>query len=160
MEYFREYLSPLGPLLLISDGENLTGLYLNRGVPGEEAKLPVFTQTILWLDAYFLGQSPAWLPPLKLEGTEFQKQVWRCLLAIPFGKTRTYGELAREMAGRMGKERMSAQAVGQAVGKNPVSILVPCHRVMGAKGKLTGYAGGLENKIWLLRHEGSMEKGV
>ena len=96
-----------------------------------------------------------------MEGTEFQKQIWNLLLTIPYGQTRTYGDIAREMAALSGKEKMSAQAVGQAVGRNPISILIPCHRVVGTKGQLTGYAGGLENKIWLLRHEGrQIEKDI
>ena len=92
--------------------------------------------------------------PILPEGTAFQQQVWKLLLEIPYGKTRTYGDLSREIERLTGKEKMSAQAVGQAVGRNPISILIPCHRVVGAKGQLTGYAGGLERKIRLLRHEG------
>ena len=108
----------------------------------------------LWLDAYFRGEDPDIKVPLNLEGTPFQRQIWQLLLTIPFGETRTYGFLAREAAAKMRREKMSAQAVGQAVGKNPVSILVPCHRVVGAGGALTGYASGLEKKRWLLCHEG------
>jgi methylated-DNA-[protein]-cysteine S-methyltransferase len=92
--------------------------------------------------------------PLAPGGTSFRRQVWKLLQAIPYGENRSYGDIAREMARLMGKEKMSAQAVGQAVGSNPISILIPCHRVVGAKGQLTGYAGGIPNKIWLLRHEG------
>lgn len=154
LDYFGKYDSPLGPLLLISDGQALTGLYMNREIPLQIQPLPVFRQTELWLDAYFRGEKPEIRIPMNLRGTAFQKWVWARILDIPYGKTVTYGEIAREMAVLEGKEKMSAQAVGQAVGKNPVSILIPCHRVVGAGGKLTGYGGGMENKVWLLRHEG------
>jgi O-6-methylguanine DNA methyltransferase len=154
LDYFAGYDSPVGQLLLQSDGVALTGLYMGRKLPPERTDLPVFQQTAAWLDAYFRGQRIPMDVPVKLEGTAFQKRVWEILLTIPFGETRTYGSIARQLAGELGKERMSAQAVGQAVGKNPVSILIPCHRVIGSSGKLTGYAGGLENKRWLLRHEG------
>ena len=107
-----------------------------------------------WLDSYFSGDPAEVTFPLNPHGTAFQKQVWEILLTIPYGKTTTYGAIAREMARRAGREKMSAQAVGQAVGKNPISILIPCHRVVGVNGKLTGYAGGLDRKEWLLRHEG------
>lgn len=156
MEYFAEYDSPVGKLILDSDGVSLTGLWMNRkppqdAVPGEN--LPVLQQVKVWLDAYFRGEDPEISFPLAPAGTQFQQQVWKLLLDIPFGKTRAYGELARDMAERMGKEKMSAQAVGGAVGRNPISILIPCHRVVGAQGQLTGYAGGLERKAWLLEHE-------
>lgn len=155
--YYAEYDSPIGKLLLTSDGTALTGLWMDREAPGGAAageKVPVLAQTETWLDAYFRGESPDVQFPLAPEGTAFQKQVWEILLTIPCGKTCTYGSIAREMALRMGKERMSAQAVGGAVGRNPISILIPCHRVVGAKDALTGYAGGIERKLWLLRHEG------
>lgn len=155
MVYYAEYESPVGTLLLTGDGKSLTGLWMDRKRPeGASEGHPVLDGTMRWLDAYFLGRKPEVSLPLNPEGTEFQKQVWEILLAIPYGQVRTYGDIAREIAGRLGKEKMSAQAVGQAVGRNPVSILIPCHRVVGAKGQLTGYAGGLEKKVWLLRHEG------
>lgn len=154
LDYWAQYDSPLGPLLLKSDGKYLTGLYMNRELPEGPADLPVFCRAVNWLDAYFQGQSPVMDVPLKLEGTAFQRRVWQLLPTIPYGEIRTYGDLAKEVAEQMGKEKMSAQAVGQAVGKNPVGILVPCHRVVGAEGGMTGYGGGLENKIWLLTHEG------
>ena len=145
------YESPLGPLLLEWEEEALTGLWMNREMP--EWMHPVPKNVKQWLDAYFLG-NPGEIPfPLKAKGTPFQQQVWQVLMTIPFGQTRTYGEIAGEMALLTGKKKMSAQAIGQAVGKNPISILIPCHRVVGAGGKLTGYAGGLENKVWLLQHE-------
>ena len=154
LEFSARYDSPLGQLLLLSDGGNLTGLYMNREIPEKQADLPVFHQTAAWLDAYFQGQVPTQQVPIKLRGTAFQMQVWKILQTIPYGKVRTYGDIAKEVAANMGKQRMSAQAVGQAVGKNPVSILVPCHRVVGAEGRMTGYGGGMENKIWLLNREG------
>ena len=159
LDYYGKYDSPLGPLLLISDGKKLTGLYMNREVPENTPELPVFRQTELWLESYFQGENPGVTVPVNLKGTAFQKQVWNRLLEIPYGKTVTYGDLAKEIALWSGKKKMSAQAIGQAVGKNPVSILIPCHRVIGAGGKLTGYGGGLEKKIWLLRHEGNLSKG-
>ena len=145
------YESPLGPLLLEWEEEALTGLWMNREMP--EWMQPVPKNVKQWLDAYFLGNPGEITFPLKAKGTPFQQQVWQVLMTIPFGQTRTYGEIAGEMALLTGKKKMSAQAIGQAVGKNPISILIPCHRVVGAGGKLTGYAGGLENKVWLLQHE-------
>jgi methylated-DNA-[protein]-cysteine S-methyltransferase len=126
---------------------------MNREVSGQDEH-PVFRQTIQWLDAYFRGENPPVTVPLVLEGTTFQKLVWEILLAIPSGETRSYASIAKEVATLLGKEKMSAQAVGQAVGRNPISILIPCHRVVGARGEITGYAGGIEKKQWLLRHEG------
>ena len=152
--------SPLGELLLASDGESLTGL----GFVGQahcaagldplhtERSLPVFEVTARWLASYFAGQVPATAPPLRPRGTTFQKSVWAQLAAIPRGETRTYGDLARLLSVGSGKP-VSARAVGGAVGRNPISILLPCHRVLSAGGKLTGYAGGLARKRALLAHE-------
>lgn len=154
MEFFAKYDSPVGPVLLQSDGESLTGVYLGRPVPEETALVPVLKQAGNWLDRYFQGCPGQIDFPIRVEGTAFQQQVWRLLLRIPYGEVRTYGAIAREMAVLLGKETMSAQAVGGAVGKNPISIIIPCHRVVGAKGQLTGYAGGIHNKQWLLQHEG------
>ena len=145
------YESPLGPLLLAWEEEALTGLWMNREMPEQVHLIPEAVKR--WLDDYFLGNPGEIAFPLKAEGTPFQQQVWQILLTIPYGQTRTYGDIAREMALLTGKNKMSAQAIGQAVGKNPISILIPCHRCVGAGGKLTGYAGGLENKVWLLEHE-------
>ena len=156
--YVSRYDSPIGELLLTCTDRGLTGLYMNREVSRQEEH-PVFQQTAAWLDAYFRGENPTMTVPLELEGTAFQKAIWKILLTIPYGETRSYGSIAKELAGLMGKEKMSAQAVGQAVGRNPVSILVPCHRVVGSDGKLTGYAGGMENKIWLLEHESRQRMG-
>ena len=146
--------SPLGKLTLTSDGEALTGLWMDtQNLPKAEYirrdDLPVFQQAKKWLDAYFLGNAPA--PdtlPLSPAGTAFQQQVWQILLTIPYGETTTYGAIAKMLS-----PTMSAQAVGGAVGRNPIGIIIPCHRVVGANGGLTGYAGGLDNKQWLLCHE-------
>ena len=154
MEYYARYDSPVGELLLTSDGENLTGLWMNTTAPQEDV-LPLFDRVKQWLDDYFRGENPPVEDlPLAPEGTAFQHQVWKILLRIPSGETRAYGDIAREVTRILGKEKMSAQAVGGAVGRNPISIIIPCHRVVGAKGQLTGYAGGLDKKVWLLKHEG------
>ena len=152
MDYWVTCPSPLGKLLLVSDGDALTGLYLDtqkQPALGEyRPELPVFMEVFKWLDDYFQGKETPIIFPLSPAGTAFQKQVWKILLTIPFGQTRSYGEIARQI-----RASMSPQAVGGAVGRNPISIIIPCHRCVGAKGQLTGYAGGLHNKLWLLRHE-------
>ena len=161
MTYVNHYASPLGEILLASDGEALTGLwflgakYFARGLDPTDQKrdLPVFQAAKAWLDAYFAGREPGALPPLRPAGTAFQQQVWDLLLQIPYGATTTYGALARRLA--EGRGRVSAQAVGGAVGHNPISLLIPCHRVVGAGGSLTGYAGGVDKKLALLRLEGA-----
>ena len=161
MAYTCHFESPLGPLTAASDGENLTGLwfdgqkYFAAGMDPEheEKNLPVFEETGRWLGLYFRGEIPDFVPPLRLKGTVFQKAVWEILLTIPYGETMTYGEIARKIASAQGLARMSAQAVGGAVGHNPVSLIVPCHRVVGADGGLTGYAGGVERKRRLLMIE-------
>lgn len=156
MIYSTKYDSSLGELLLFSDGTALTGLYFSGYWPDCETipeKLPVFDHVRAWLDAYFRGEDPKVAFALAPKGTPFQKIVWEILLTIPKGQTRSYGDIAREMALRTGKEKMSSQAVGQAVGRNPISIIIPCHRVVGARGQLTGYASGLDRKLWLLNHE-------
>lgn len=158
MDYICHYASPLGPITLASDGQGLTGLWFDgqkfyaetlSSQPREE-ELPVFSQTRRWLDCYFSGREPDFTPPLSMAGTPFRQAVWEILLTIPYGDTTTYGDIARTLAKQQGLSRMSAQAVGNAVGRNPISLIVPCHRVVGAKGVLTGYAGGLEKKQWLL----------
>lgn len=153
MTYFTEYPSPLGPILLTSDGSALTGLWMNTQprpqmelVPGDE--LPLFREVREWLDAYFRGEAREVTFPLSPAGSSFRQRVWNILLTIPYGETRSYGSIAKEIS-----PTMSAQAVGGAVGANPISIIIPCHRVIGSSGQLTGYAGGLDKKIWLLRHE-------
>ena len=161
MDYTHHYVSPLGGITLASDGEYLTGLWFDGqkyfadtlSVQREEKDLDVFRRTDNWLDIYFSGKEPNFTPPLRMKGTEFRQEVWQILLTIPFGKTMTYGEIARILADRLGIKSMSAQAVGGAVGHNPISLIIPCHRVVGTNGALTGYAGGLEKKAWLLDME-------
>ena len=148
---YCEYPSPVGTLYLTADEGGLTGIWMH---PVKTEDCPILSQAKAWLDGYFSGNPTGVTFPLNPQGTPFQKQVWEILLTIPYGQTRTYGDIAREIAARTGKKKMSAQAVGQAVGANPIAIAIPCHRVVGAKGKLTGYAGGLDKKEWLLRHEG------
>ena len=116
-----------------------------------KAELPIFMQTCNWLDIYFSGKEPGFTPPISLHTTPFRKAVYDILLTIPYGQTMTYGEIALILAEKQGMERMSAQAVGSAVGHNPISIIIPCHRVVGADGSLTGYAGGLDKKTALLK---------
>lgn len=156
------YESPLGTYVMAEEGGALVGLWLmgQKYFPKELPPLgsgegEIFTRTRRWLDAYFAGERPE-PGELRLapKGSAFARQVWELLLEIPYGETVTYGQLARELAKRRGLERMSAQAVGGAVGHNPISIIIPCHRVLGAKGQLTGYAGGLEIKRRLLELEG------
>ena len=162
MKYFTISNSPIGRILMMSDGENLNALEAigrrNIALNGlaEKKDLPVFKSTYLWLKKYFSGGNPpiSSVPIKPLEGTPFQKIIWEILLEIPYGSTITYGEIAREAARRLGKLKMSAQAVGQAVGQNPISIIIPCHRVIGANGNLTGYNGGIDVKIKLLEIEG------
>ena len=156
MLYYIRYPSPVGTLLITCDDDALTGLWMEANPPTEAEpgeKHPILVKTALWLDAYFRGEEEPIPVSLAPAGSPFQQRVWRRLLEIPRGKTCTYGDIAREIAAETGK-RMSAQAVGGAVGSNPISIIGPCHRVVGAGGKLTGYAWGLERKAWLLQHEG------
>lgn len=159
MTSFARYESPLGGITLAGSGDALTGLWFDAqrpaGSPGREgAWLPVFDATFRWLDIYFSGKVPDFTPALDLAGTPFQREVWSLLLEIPYGCTVSYGEIAARVARRRGLRRMSSQAVGGAVGRNPVSLIVPCHRVIGADGSLVGYAGGLGLKSSLLRIEG------
>ena len=159
MIYTAHYASPLGGITLASNGMALTGLYFDgeRDFPdlsaGRKKDLPVFGEVIRWLDLYFAGKEPDFMPALAPAGTPFQQAVWAILRTIPYGETTTYGAIAKRLEKSTGK-RMSAQAVGGAVGRNPISILIPCHRVIGANGSLTGYAGGLDKKEYLLRMEG------
>ena len=161
MHYTSRYQSPLGEILLAADNIGLTGLWfygqkyfaLHLDESHEEKTCPVLGQAKIWLDLYFSGQKPDFSVPLHLRGTEFQKEVWEILCDIPYGTTVTYGKIAAVLAQKRGLEHMSAQAVGNAVAHNPVSVIVPCHRVLGSKGSLTGYAGGLERKIKILELE-------
>ncbi|MBR0464752.1 MAG: methylated-DNA--[Clostridia bacterium] len=161
LDYISRYDSPLGGITLASDGSALVGLwfdgqrYFGSTLSAEytEASLPVFDAAVRWLDAYFGGADPGFTPPIHLRGTPFQEKVWRALLTIPYGKTMTYGELSRRLSAEKGGCFASARAVGGAVSRNAVSLIVPCHRVVGADGSLTGYAGGMEKKLWLLQME-------
>ena len=161
MRCTHHYESPIGSLLLAADEEGLSGLWFDEqkyfarclDAEHEEKPLPVFEQTDKWLDIYFSGREPDFTPQLHMTGTDFQIEVWKLLLQIPYGRTVTYGELAGKIAGRRGLKRMSAQAVGGAVGHNEISIIVPCHRVVGTNGSLTGYGGGIDRKVKLLTLE-------
>ena len=165
MFYSTDYASPVGPLRIASDGDSIIGLWLADGhkylpvnVVGEgevRDDLPVLAAAVNWLECYFNKQRPSITElPLKPEGSTFRQEVWEILCDIPYGEWITYGEIARQMASRRGKVKMSAQAVGGAVGHNPISIVIPCHRVIGTNGNLTGYGGGIERKVQLLEHEG------
>ena len=164
MEYTHRYSSPIGEITLASDGAAITGLWFvgqkyaadTLSVRREERALPVFEQADRWLTTYFAGNDPGFTPPLRMKTTPFRKAVWEILLTIPFGQTATYGEIAKRLAERSGRAFVSAQAVGGAIGHNAISLIIPCHRVIGANGSLTGYAGGLDKKAWLL----AMERGA
>ncbi len=157
----QRYGSPLGSMLLAADEAGLVGVWFEDqkhfacNLPAEhvEHETPVLADAKRWLNAYFAGEQPGFIPQLHLMGSEFRLAVWQILLQIPYGRTTTYGQIARQLARQRGLERMSAQAVGGAVGHNPISIIVPCHRVVGASGSLTGYAGGIEKKARLLELE-------
>lgn len=161
MTYICKYDSSLGGITIASNGEAITGLwfegqkYFGDTLPEqyEEKKLPVFEEAKRWLDIYFQGKEPDFMPPLLMETTPFRKAVWEIMLEIPYGKTMTYGEIAERIAKKKGIARMSAQAVGGAVGHNSISLMIPCHRVVGTNGSLTGYAGGMDKKVKLLTLE-------
>ena len=162
MEYIHHYESPLGAITLASDGEALIGLWFDGqkyfadclDAEYEEKMLPIFEQADKWLDIYFSGKEPDFTPPLTMKTTEFRKAVWDIMLSIPYGKTMTYGEIADRIAKQRGLQKMSAQAVGGAVGHNSISLIIPCHRVVGTNGSLTGYAGVVGKKVKLLELEG------
>lgn len=167
MQYTAKYQSPLGEILLAADEVGLTGLWFdgekfyadNLDPEHEEKEVSVFETVRRWLELYFSGKEPDFMPPIHMTGSPFRLSVWNLLRQIPYGKTVTYGELAKTIARQRGLSRMSAQAVGGAVGHNEISIIVPCHRVVGADGSLTGYAGGMYRKERLLALEGvDMEK--
>lgn len=165
MDYVAKYASPLGEIFLASDGENLTGLWFDNqkyfmnilSSENEERMLPIFVKVSSWLDRYFNGEKPEVDFSIKPRGSEFRQLVWNRLIQIPYGETITYGEIAEELELRIGKP-MSAQAVGGAVGHNPISVIIPCHRVVGANGNLTGYAGGIDKKVYLLNLENKGNK--
>ena len=162
MIYMGRYDSPLGPITLAGEDGALTGLwfdgqkYFGAGLPAgtPEGEPPVFRQVRAWLDRYFRGEDPGPAPPLAPAGTAFQRAVWEVLREIPYGRAATYGQVA-QAAGRGLGRNTSPRAAGSAVGRNPISLLIPCHRVVGAGGSLTGYAGGLERKEALLKLEGA-----
>lgn len=161
MQYTSNYQSPIGNILLSADDVGLTGLWfegqkyfaLHLDKEHEEKEIPFFEKVKAWLTIYFAGKEPDFTVPLHFTGTAFQKEVWEILCSIPYGQVVTYGEIAKQIAAKRGLQRMSAQAVGGAVGHNGISIIVPCHRVVGENGSLTGYAGGIDKKIKLLQLE-------
>lgn len=166
MQYTTTYESRLGKIVMSADSIGLTGLWfegqkyfaLHLDKENEEREIPVLTDAKRWLDVYFSGKEPSFTLPLHFTGSPFQNEVWGILCTIPYGTTVTYGEIAKRLAERRGIPRMSAQAVGGAVGKNGISVIVPCHRVVGTSGSLTGYAGGINKKIELLRLEGAYKE--
>lgn len=169
MIYTASYTSPLGAITLAGDGAALTGLwfdgqkYFGSTLPREAVRqedIPVFVETKRWLDVYFSGKEPDFTPQLRYELTPFRKMVCEIMLAIPYGSTMTYGEIAARLAAQQGKAHISAQAVGGAVGHNPISLIIPCHRVVGANGSLTGYAGGIDRKVRLLELEKADMSGL
>lgn len=161
MVFIQHYNSPLGGMLLAADEVGIRGLWFNgqkyfaRNLPAErtEQNTPALSAAKRWLDIYFAGVNPDFLPPLHPVGSPFRREVWDILLQIPYGQTTTYGEIARQFAEKHGLTRMSAQAVGGAVGHNEISVIIPCHRVVGTSGSLTGYAGGIDKKVKLLELE-------
>ena len=167
MDFTAHYDSPIGGITMASDGAGLVGLWFDgqrhfaetlQKEHEERPDLPVFEQTRCWLDLYFSGKQPDFTPPLTLRTTPFRKAVWEILLTIPYGKTMTYGEIAKQIVEThqgtpLQFKSMSAQAVGGAVGHNSISLIIPCHRVVGSDGSLTGYAAGLDKKLWLLEME-------
>jgi methylated-DNA-[protein]-cysteine S-methyltransferase len=163
MFYSTTYPSPVGTITLACDGGNLVGLWIEGQkyhgdtIPEEmveKSDMPIFDASKKWMDRYFAGETPdVFELPLRPIGSKFRQEVWSILCEIPYGEVITYGDIAKKMAVKMGKESMSSQAVGGAVGHNPISIIIPCHRVVGANGSLTGYAGGISTKVRLLELE-------
>lgn len=160
-EYFYEYKSAIGDITITSNETGITGVRFKRQSENEELhdkkykEVSTIKDAKKWLDIYFSGKNPEFIPAINPAGTEFQKLVWKMLLEIPYGKTTTYGEIARKIAEIKNVSQMSAQAVGGAVGKNPIVIIIPCHRVVGKNGNMTGYAYGIDKKIALLDIEGT-----
>lgn len=166
MYYQIEYRSPVGKMIVVCDGrqKHIVGLWIEgqkyfqatlSEEPHSGTDVPVLQKAEEWLDAYFAGKRPPVSDlPLAPEGGTFRQDVWKILCEIPYGSVTTYGEIAKKMAVKMGRKTMSAQAVGNAVAHNPISVIIPCHRVVGTNGSLTGYAGGIDKKINLLEHEG------
>lgn len=162
MDYIHHYDSPLGGITIASNGNVLTGLWFDdQKYFGENLDpchtvkpLPIFGQVDQWLDIYFNNKIPNFTPPLLMRTTPFRQEVWKILLSIPYGQTMTYGEIANRIAKDHNIQRMSAQAIGNAVGHNSISLIIPCHRVVGSNGSLTGYAGGIDKKRKLFALEG------
>ena len=164
MIYSARYDSPLGEITIASDGTSLLGVYFEGQKyfcgslpeePVEKDDIPVLTAARVWLDRYFAGKKPSIEElPLAPSGSEFRQAVWKILCEIPYGSVMTYGEIAKKIAEEKGLDNMSAQAVGGAVGHNPISVIIPCHRVVGSNGSFTGYAGGIKRKEALLQLEG------
>ena len=161
MDYIWHYDSPIGGITMGSNGTALVGLWFDTqkyfadtlGDQRCERALPVFDESCRWLDIYFSGKEPGFTPSLTMRGSSFRREVWEILMTIPYGRTMTYGEIAARLAAQYGLASMSAQAVGGAVGHNPISLIVPCHRVVGTGGRLIGFAAGIDRKAWLLAHE-------
>ena len=165
MDFTTHYQSPLGGITLASDGEALVGLWFDgqkyfadtlADKHRERDDLPVFDETRRWLDSYFSGKSPDFTPRLCLRASVFWKRVWEIMLTIPYGRTMTYGDISRQIARERGIPSMSTQAIGGAVGHNSILLIIPCHRVVGTGGSLTGYAGGIDKKLRLLQLEGAL----
>ena len=164
MNYIQKYKSPLGVITIVSNETQVTGIwfensrFFSKALSGKyiNQATAAAEQAVHWLDIYFNNKIPDFTPPLLLNGTDFRMTVWKMLLDIPYGKTVSYGDIAKAIAKRRGIEKMSAQAVGNAVGHNPISIIVPCHRVVGSNGGLTGYSGGIERKKALLDIESNV----
>lgn len=164
MDYIQEYNSPLGSITIASDEASVTGIwfensrFFSKALSGKyiNQATAAAEQAVHWLDIYFNNKIPDFTPPLLLKGTDFRMAVWKILLDIPYGETVSYGDIAKTVAEKQGIAKMSAQAVGNAVGHNPISIIVPCHRVVGSKGGLTGYSGGIERKKALLDIESNV----
>jgi methylated-DNA-[protein]-cysteine S-methyltransferase len=162
MEYIHNIKSPVGILTISSDGKNVCGLWLEGqkyfaktlGKDAIEQNLPIFDSVEKWLDMYFSGKEPGFMPPLMPKGSLFQRAIWNILCEIPYGQKTTYGEIAKQFELEHKDGHTSARAAGNAVGHNPISILIPCHRVIGKNGDLTGYAGGIGTKLKLLQLEG------
>lgn len=161
MKFFSKYNSSLGELTLASDGESLTGLWIegqeyfpNMSKSIEITDLPIFNETKDWLNRYFKGENPGKIPAVAPDGTEFRKLIWKELINIPYGELTSYGDIANQISENQNGKFISPRAVGGAVGHNPISIIIPCHRVIGSDGSLTGYAGGLDKKVKLLEYEG------
>ena len=162
MDYVSHYDSPLGVMTMACDGTHLVGLWFDGQKNfaatlaqdcEERDNLPIFEETRRWLDIYYSGGIPDFTPALAMRTSDFRRRVLEILMTIPYGRTMTYGDIARIIAREKGLKTMSAQAIGGAVGHNPISLIIPCHRVIGADGQLTGYAGGIERKAALLRME-------